>query len=142
MNYNLKIWPLLSVICLALASCRGEPRAVIFEMPDSFLGAFVIRVDANSNIEWQRSDDLLVLKVSGRLTSVRNFDTIEGKYLEYKARLSSEILMPLVPMSAAKTHKGLGLFGGNITNSGEMHFYLGDGASAIEYFDTLSGKKH
>jgi len=130
----------MSTIALALAACRAAPTNVVFEMPDGFTGAFVLRRNAESVSDWRTRGDTLVVEIKGAATEVRSFEPVEGKYLKYEARLKTGTLIPLVSMAAAKTHEGIGLFGGSTTSGGEMHFFLGGAKEAVAYFDRLSGK--
>ena len=116
----------MPTVALALVACRGAPTNVLFELPDRFGGPFVLRRDPESVSDWHKRGDTLFLEIKGQTTGVRSFDPVEGKYFKYEARLKTGAVVPLVPMTAAKTHEGIGLFGAATTNSGEMHFSPGE----------------
>ena len=126
--------------CFAHAACQVAPSKVIFEIPQGITGAIVIRRDGSASDGWRKSGDALLLEIKGATTLVRSFDKIEGKYLKYEARIDTRTVVPFVTMVAARTHEGMGFFGGVSTSNGEMHFYLGNASEAIDYFDRLAGK--
>ncbi len=77
---------LMSTIALALAACRAAPTNVVFEMPDGFTGAFVLRRNAESVSDWRTRGDTLVVEIKGAATEVRSFEPVEGKYLKYEVK--------------------------------------------------------